>query len=93
MKDKTVEELKVELEKIQQKITNLENKNKKKGIRYFYKETGIYDDWNQVNSLPNVKWLVDIGVAPQGTPQLWKVFNNSKLILVDPLEESKTVWN
>jgi len=71
MKNETVEELKVELEKIQERITNIEDKNKKKGIRYFYQETGIYDDWNQIDSLPKVKTLIDIGVAPQGTPQLW----------------------
>jgi hypothetical protein len=32
MRDKSMEELKVELEKIQQKITSLENSNKNKGF-------------------------------------------------------------
>jgi len=58
-------------------------------IKKFYKETGIYIDWKQINKLPNVKTLIDIGVGPNGTPDLYKRFIKSKLILIDPLDEAK----
>jgi len=38
MKNETVEELKVELEKIQERITNIEDKNKKKVLGIFIKK-------------------------------------------------------
>ncbi len=55
----------------------------------FYKDTGMYIDWEQINKLPNVKTLIDIGVGPNGTPDLYKRFIKSKLILIDPLDEAK----
>jgi len=55
----------------------------------FYKETGMYVDWKQINKLPNVKTLIDIGVGPNGTPNLYKRFIKSKLILIDPLDEAR----
>ena len=58
-------------------------------IKKFYKETGMYIDWKQINKLPNVKTLIDIGVGPNGTPDLYKRFIKSKLILIDPLDEAK----
>ena len=58
-------------------------------IKKFYKETGIYIDWKQISKLPNVKTLIDIGVGPNGTPDLYKRFIKSKLILIDPLDEAK----
>ena len=55
----------------------------------FYKETGMYIDWKQINKLPNIDTLIDIGVGPSGTPDLYKHFINSKLILIDPLDVSR----
>ena len=55
----------------------------------FYKKTGMYVDFSQINKLPNINTLIDIGVGPGGTPDLYKRFINSKLILIDPLDESK----
>lgn len=55
----------------------------------FYKKTGMYIDWSQINKLPNIDTLIDIGVGPSGSPDLYKRFINSKLILIDPLDESK----
>lgn len=59
-------------------------------VKKFYKQTGMYIDWEQINKLPNIKTLIDIGVGPNGTPDLYKRFVNSKLILIDPLDEAKS---
>ena len=48
--------------------------------RYFYKETGMYIDWPQLERLPNIDTLIDIGVGAQGTPELNKQFSTKKLI-------------
>jgi FkbM family methyltransferase len=59
-------------------------------VKKFYKQTGMYIDWKQINKLPNIKTLIDIGVGPNGTPDLYTRFTNSKLILIDPLDEAKS---
>jgi len=60
--------------------------------RYFYKETGMYIDWDQLKSLPEIDTLIDVGVGPEGTPDLYEKFKNKKLILIDPLEEAETFF-
>ena len=57
--------------------------------KYFYEETGMYIDWKQLDKLPNIDTLIDIGVGPSGTPDLYQRFNTQKLILIDPLSESE----
>ena len=57
-------------------------------MEYFYKKTGLYIDWDQLNKLPEIDTLIDIGVGKEGTPDFYKRFNKSKLILIDPLEEA-----
>ena len=57
--------------------------------KYFYEETGMYIDWKQLDKLPNIDTLIDIGVGPTGTPDLYQRFNTQKLILIDPLAESE----
>ena len=54
--------------------------------RYFYKETGMYIDWAQLDSLPEIDTFIDVGVGPKGTPDLYEKFESKKLILIDPLE-------
>jgi FkbM family methyltransferase len=61
--------------------------------RYFYKETGMYIDWSQLEKLPEIDTLIDIGVGPQGTPDLYKKFKKKKLILIDPLDEAEKFFN
>jgi FkbM family methyltransferase len=61
--------------------------------RYFYKETGMYIDWSQINKLPNIDTLIDVGVGPEGTPDLYNKFKEKKLILIDPLDESEIFFN
>jgi FkbM family methyltransferase len=58
-------------------------------IKKFYEETGMFVDWNQLKKLPEIDTLIDIGVGPNGTPDLYKRFPNAKLILIDPLDEAK----
>ena len=57
--------------------------------KYFYDKTGMYIDWDQLKKLPNIDTLIDIGVGPTGTPQLYDRFPAAKLLLVDPLVESE----
>ena len=40
--------------------------------KYFYEETGMFIDWNQMDRLPEIDTLIDIGVGPNGTPDLYK---------------------
>jgi FkbM family methyltransferase len=54
-----------------------------------YETTGMYIDWGQLIKLPEIDTLVDIGVGPEGTPELYEQFEKKKLILIDPLEEAK----
>jgi FkbM family methyltransferase len=54
-----------------------------------YEKTGMFVDWEQLKKLPDVDTLIDIGVGPQGTPELYEQFKSQKLILIDPLDEAK----
>lgn len=58
-------------------------------VKYFYEETGMYTDWAQLEKLPEIDTLIDIGVGPDGTPDLYKRFKNQQLILIDPLDEAE----
>ena len=42
--------------------------------RYFYKETGTYIDWAQLQSLPEIDTFIDVGVGLEGTPDLYEKF-------------------
>ena len=42
--------------------------------RYFRDETGMYIDWDKLNKLPQIDTLIDIGVGPMGTPDLYYPF-------------------
>jgi len=57
--------------------------------RYFYKETGMYIDWPQIDKLPEIGTLIDIGVGKEGTPLLYERFPRAKLILIDPIDEAE----
>ena len=52
------------------------------------KKTGMYVDW-QLDKLPKVDTIIDIGVGEEGTQGLYDAFPESKLILIDPRIESK----
>ncbi len=56
--------------------------------RYFRDETGMYIDLGQLNKLPEIDTLIDVGVGPMGTPELYDLFPDAKLILIDPLFET-----
>ena len=56
---------------------------------YFYEKTGMYIDKDQIKKLPEIDTLIDIGVGDMGTPDLYERFPDQKLILIDPLLESK----
>ena len=58
-------------------------------IKKFYEETGMYIDWQQLNKLPEINTLIDIGVGSHGTEDLYDRFKNAKLILIDPIDEAK----
>lgn len=55
----------------------------------FYKETGMFIDWKQLNFLPEIDTFIDIGFGPKGSPDLLKKFHDKQLILIDPLVESE----
>lgn len=61
------------------------------GTNLFYKKTGMYIDPDQLKKLPKVDTLIDIGVGPEGTPDLYALFNSSYLILIDPAIEAEKV--
>lgn len=61
--------------------------------QYFRDITGMYVDWSQLNKLPTVDTLIDIGVGPMGTPDLYEKFPSSKLLLIDPLDETESYIN
>ena len=65
----------------------------KKIKKYFYEETGMYIDWKQLNRLPEIDTLIDIGVGADGTPDLYERFNDKALVLIDPLEEAEIFFN
>jgi len=58
--------------------------------RYYRDETGMFIDWSQLDKLPEIDTLVDIGVGPMGTPDLYERFSSAKLLLVDPLDETES---
>ena len=57
--------------------------------RYYRDETGMYIDWDQLEKLPEIDTLIDIGVGPMGTPILYSQFAEANLLLIDPLDETK----
>lgn len=57
--------------------------------KYFRDETGMYIDWDQLDRLPKIDTLVDIGVGPMGTPELYERFGSATLLLIDPLDETE----
>ena len=61
--------------------------------KYFYEETGMYVDWKQLENLPKIDTFIDIGVGPMGTPDLYELFNESRLLLIDPLDEANEYIN
>lgn len=62
-------------------------------VEKFYTKTGMYIDWQQIESLPKIDTLIDIGVGPKGTENLYRVFKNTNLILIDPIDEAKEYAN
>jgi len=54
-----------------------------------YETTGMFIDWSQLDNLPEIDTLIDVGVGSEGTPELYNKFDTQKLILVDPLEEAE----
>ena len=58
-------------------------------IKKFYEKTGMYIDWQQLESLPEIDTFVDIGVGTQGTEDMYRYFKNSNLILIDPIDEAR----
>ena len=62
-------------------------------VEKFYKKTGMYIDWQQIESLPEIDTFIDIGVGPNGTEDLYRVFKNANLILIDPIDEAKEYAN
>ena len=58
-------------------------------IKKFYEKTGMYIDWQQLDRLPEIDTLIDIGVGVHGTEDLYNRFKNAKLILIDPIDEAK----
>ena len=62
-------------------------------VEKFFKKTGMYIDWQQIESLPEIDTLIDIGVGPNGTENLYRVFKNTNLILIDPIDEAKEYAN
>ena len=58
--------------------------------KIFHKNTGMYVDWEQISTLPQIDNFIDIGVG-QGTPLLWKKYKNKKIICIDPLDYSENV--
>ena len=57
--------------------------------KYFYEETGMYIDWPQIEKLPDIDTLIDVGVGQEGTPELYNRFPKAKLILIDPIQEAE----
>lgn len=58
-------------------------------VEKFYTKTGMYIDWQQIKSLPEIDTFIDVGVGPKGTEDMYRVFKNANLILIDPLDEAK----
>ena len=62
-------------------------------VEKFFEKTGMYIDWQQIESLPEIDTLIDVGVGPNGTEDLYRVFKNANLILIDPINEAKEYAN
>lgn len=62
-------------------------------VTKLYNKTGMFIDWQQIESLPEIDTLIDIGFGPQGTEDLYRVFKNANLILIDPIDEAKEYSN
>ena len=60
--------------------------------RYFYKETGMYIDWEQLKNLPDIDTFIDVGVGADGTPDLYQKFQEKKLVLIDTLDEAEKFY-
>lgn len=58
--------------------------------KIFHKNTGMYVDWEQISTLPQIDNFIDIGVG-QGTPLLWRKYKNKKIICIDPLDYSENI--
>ena len=58
-------------------------------IKKFYEETGMYIDWQQLDRLPEIDTLINIGVGVHWTKDLYNRFKNAKLILIEPTDEVK----
>ena len=62
-------------------------------VEKFFTKTGMYIDWQQIENLPEIDTFIDIGVGPNGTKDLYRVFKNANLILIDPIDEAKEYAN
>jgi len=71
------------------KINLVKQKERETMTRYFYKETGMFIDWAQLESFPEIDTLIDVGVGPEGTPDLYQKFKGKQLVLIDPLDEAE----
>ena len=60
--------------------------------KYFYEETGMYIDWNQLKNLPDIDTFIDVGVGAEGTPDLYEKFSEKKLVLIDPLDQAEKFY-
>ncbi len=58
-------------------------------IKRLHVKSGMFIDWQQLESLPEIDTLIDIGVGTKGTEDLYRIFKNAKLILIDPIDEAK----
>ena len=58
--------------------------------KIFHRKTGMYVDWQQISTLPQIDNFIDIGVG-EGTPLLWKKYKNKKIICIDPLDHSENI--
>ena len=60
---------------------------------YFYEKTGMYVDWEQLERLPAIDTLIDVGVGAKGTEDLYERFSDKKMVLIDPLDEAEAYFN
>jgi len=66
---------------------------KKKGHFITGNPDSRYKDWEQSYNLPEIHTLIDIGVGPSGTEELYSCFKSAEFILIDPLDEAKEYAN
>ena len=52
-------------------------------VEKFNIKTGMYIDWQQLESLPEIDTLIDIGVGIDGTPEFYNRFSNKKKEIVN----------